>query len=48
MVQSNGDVRLLQSLDYETQREYHITVIASVCYVVCICSVCICVTIVCL
>ena len=36
MVQSNGDVRLLQSLDYETQREYHITVIASVCYVVCV------------
>ena len=32
MVQSNGDVILLRSLDYETQREYQITVIASVCY----------------
>ena len=32
MVQPNGDVILLQSLDYETQQEYQITVNATVCF----------------
>ena len=33
MVQTDGEVILLQSLDYETQREYQLTVMATVCYI---------------
>ena len=32
MVQSDGDIILLQSLDYETQQQYQIIVMAMVCY----------------
>lgn len=31
MVQSDGDIILLQSLDYETQQQYRIIVMAMVC-----------------
>ena len=32
MVQPDGDIILLRSLDYETQRQYQISVMATVCY----------------
>ena len=32
MVQPDGDIILLQSLDYETQQQYQIIVMAMVCY----------------